>query len=121
MTNITYTVSITNPQLHLFDVELKIDKWEKKQLNLKMPVWTPGSYLVREYARHLQNFQVKGNKQNNLSYQKKTKNHWLIETDNETTINVKYQIYANELTVRTNHLDETHGFFYRCGFISLCS
>lgn len=86
-----------------------------------MPVWTPGSYLVREYARHLQNFQVKGNKQNNLSYQKKTKNHWLIETDNETTINVKYQIYANELTVRTNHLDETHGFFYRCGFISLCS
>lgn len=111
MTNITYTVSITNPQLHLFDVELKIDKWEKKQLNLKMPVWTPGFYLVREYARHLQNFQVKGNKQNNLSYQKKTKNHWLIETDNETTINVKYQIYANELTVRTNHLDETHGFF----------
>lgn len=35
MTNITYTVSITNPQLHLFDVELKIDKWEKKTIKFK--------------------------------------------------------------------------------------
>lgn len=111
MIEIKYTVSIINPESHLFNVELIIDNWQEKELNLKMPVWTPGSYLVREYSRHLQNFQAEDKEKNKLKWQKKSKNHWVVNTEKNNQINIKYQIYANELTVRTNHLDNSHGFF----------
>ncbi len=111
MVNIAYIISIVNPESHLFNVELKIKNWQEKKLNLKMPVWTPGSYLVREYSRHLQNFQAETDVNRKLKWQKKRKNHWLVNTNENSQINIKYQIYGNELTVRTNHLDTTHGFF----------
>lgn len=106
-----YRVSMPQPQNHLFTVELEIPAWEDQILNLQMPVWTPGSYLVREYAKHLENFQaynLAGDRL--LGWQKTSKNQWQIA---EATGGVKlsYQIYANELTVRTNHLDPSHGYF----------
>lgn len=103
--NIHYFVSMSAPESHLFEVTLNISNWQEKTLDLKMPVWTPGSYLIREYSRHLQNFTA------NLTWEKKAKNYWQIDTNNESNITIKYQIYANDLTVRTNHLDATHGYF----------
>ncbi|MGB5771858.1 MAG: peptidase M61, partial [Crocosphaera sp.] len=50
---LTYSVKMTQASLHLFEVSLHIENWTNTVLNLKMPVWTPGSYLVREYARHI--------------------------------------------------------------------
>ena len=110
--NIHYYVSMPQPAEHLFKVQLEINNWQEKILNLKMPVWTPGSYLVREYAKHLQNFSAKNTiKNNDLVNKKVAKNHWLIETNNNDQITINYEIYANDLTVRTNHLNNTHGFF----------
>ncbi len=107
-----YQVAMPEPQCHLFEVTLHISHWKKKTLNLKMPVWTPGSYLVREYARHVQDFQAISSSSNELLVNHKiAKNHWQIITEHETDITVKYQVFANELTVRTNHLDSTHGYF----------
>ena len=77
-----------------------------------MPVWTPGSYLVREYARHLQDFVAQdSSSQESLVSRKINKNHWQIVTENRSKITVTYRVYANDLTVRTNHLDSTHGYF----------
>src|SRR5688500_2378479 len=57
---ISYTVSMSKPATHLLEVEMRI-RWNQMPtaLELKMPVWTPGSYLVREYARHVQDFSSK--------------------------------------------------------------
>ena len=54
---ITYTVSMPKPATHLLEVEMRV-RWAKMphKTELKMPVWTPGSYLVREFARHVQDF-----------------------------------------------------------------
>lgn len=110
--NIHYIVSIPCPESHLFTITLNIENWQENILDLKMPVWTPGSYLVREYSRHLQNFQANSSEnQSQLTWQKKAKNYWQIDTKNQENITIKYQIYANDLTVRTNHLDSTHGYF----------
>lgn len=110
--NIHYFVSMPVPESHLFEVTLNIENWQEKTLDLKMPVWTPGSYLVREYSRHLQNFTANAtDKNSNFTWEKIAKNYWLINTNNESNITIKYQIYANDLTVRTNHLDATHGYF----------
>jgi len=105
-----YQVAMSQPASHLFEVTLQISDWRSPILDLKMPVWTPGSYLVREYARHLQDFTARSGEQE-LTSCKLGKNHWQVARSNSTEIQVSYRIYANELTVRTNHLDATHGYF----------
>ena len=110
--NMFYKVGMSQPTSHLFEVTLRLVNWQEKRLNLKMPVWTPGSYLVREYARHLQDFVAKDSSSHkSLVSHKVSKNHWQIVTENISEITVNYRIYANDLTVRTNHLDATHGYF----------
>ncbi|MGK7945845.1 MAG: M61 family metallopeptidase [Microcystaceae cyanobacterium] len=109
---IHYQVSMPHPTYHLFEVMLTVKNWSNDTLNLKMPVWTPGSYLVREYSKNLQGFTAyNGQTKERLGFSKISKNHWQIATENITEVIVSYQMYANELTVRTNHLDQTHGYF----------
>ncbi|MBF2016572.1 MAG: M61 family metallopeptidase [Rivularia sp. T60_A2020_040] len=107
---ISYQVAMPQPQTHLFEVTLHLQGYSSSTLDLKMPVWTPGSYLVREYAKHLQDFSAISDDKA-LIWRKISKNHWQVDTDNVSEITIKYRIFANELTVRTNHLDLTHGYF----------
>ncbi len=112
-----YRVAMSQPESHLFEVKLgvqleQLDQNLKKAsvLDLKMPVWTPGSYLVREYARHLQDFQVYDQEGRIKTWRKLSKNHWQIEISEASEIIVEYRMFANDLSVRTNHLDGTHGY-----------
>lgn len=110
--NLHYQVAMPCPQSHYFEVSFGIQGWQEDVLDLKFPVWTPGSYLVREYVRHLQEFAVCNAQDSTpLAAEKLSKNHWRVQTSGAETIRVSYRIYANELTVRTNHLDYSHGFF----------
>ena len=106
-----YQVAMSQPVSHLFEVTLQISNWHSSTLDLKMPVWTPGSYLVREYARHVQDFVASNSDGSQLASQKLAKNHWQINTEGCAEVKVSYRVYANDLTVRTNHLDATHGYF----------
>lgn len=116
-----YRISIPEPENHLLHVELAIADWHKTTLDLKLPVWTPGSYLVREYAKHLQDFTVTDATGRNIPWQKVSKNHWQINWQKnggeqlsnfkDSVITIRYRIFCNELTVRTNHIDSTHAFF----------
>ncbi|HAA28205.1 MAG TPA: peptidase M61, partial [Cyanobacteria bacterium UBA8553] len=109
---IHYQVAMPQPESHLFEVTLLVQGWQESVLNLKMPVWTPGSYLVREYSRHVQDFAADtGDQWHSLPSCKLSKNHWQIETAIASQIRVRYRVFANELSVRTNHLDATHGYF----------
>ncbi len=106
-----YQVAMSQPASHLFEVTLQVNNWQSEVLDLKMPVWTPGSYLVREYARHVQDFVAEDNQGEALVSHKVSKNHWQITTGDNSRLKVSYRVYANDLTVRTNHLDSTHGYF----------
>ncbi|MBW4693527.1 MAG: M61 family metallopeptidase [Lyngbya sp. HA4199-MV5] len=109
-----YEVAMPEPESHLFEVCLHVKGCQHVEdlLDLKMPVWTPGSYLVREYARHLQDFAAADDRTNTpLPWRKLSKNHWQIETQGHEGVILRYRIYADELSVRTNHLDGTHGYF----------
>ena len=107
---IEYQVAMPQPQNHLFEVTLQLSNYSSPLLDLKLPVWTPGSYLVREYAKHLQDFEAFTGEET-LTWRKVSKNHWQVETEEVAKITIKYSIFANELTVRTNHLDASHGYF----------
>lgn len=110
--DIGYTVSMTKPSTHLLEVEMRI-KWTQMpaQLELKLPVWTPGSYLIREYARHVQDFAVKDAGGATLGWTKTNKNTWAVEAKGAKDIVATYRVYANELTVRTNELNDEHAFW----------
>lgn len=109
---ISYTVSMSKPATHLLEVEMRL-AWTTMpaQAELKMPVWTPGSYLVREYARHVESFSAQDAGGAALAWRKTNKNTWQIDTKGEREIVARYNVYANELTVRTNELNDEHAFF----------
>lgn len=109
---IGYTVSMSKPATHLLEVEMRV-RWNQMpaSFELKMPVWTPGSYLVREYARHVQDFAVKNSSGSTLDWQKINKNTWQVRTSGTKEIVATYRVYANELTVRTNELNDDHAFW----------
>src|SRR5215468_7235573 len=79
--DIGYTVSMTKPWTHLLEVQMRV-RWNQMpdKLELKMPVWTPGSYLIREYARHVQDFAVKDRDGRDLAWRKVNKNTWQVDT-----------------------------------------
>jgi len=109
---IDYTLSMSKPSTHLLEVEMNM-KWDAmpNQPEVKMAVWTPGSYLVREYARHVLDFVVVDGAGNTLDWRKISKNTWQIDAKGAKEIRIGYQVYANELTVRTNELNYEHAFF----------
>jgi predicted metalloprotease with PDZ domain len=104
-----YRVGMEGYRAHLFTVELVIAGWTAEHLVLQMPVWTPGSYLVREYSRHLQDFEAHDGEGRPLPWTKTAKHTWQVEA--APTVHVRYRIYAHELTVRTSHLDTSHAYF----------
>jgi len=110
MNRVHYEISTMRHTAHLLDVTISISHPDAV-MELKMPVWTPGSYMVREYARHVQAFRVVQDGQS-CRWQKTDKCTWQIQLLNtDAPVEVRYSVYAYELTVRTNHVDDTHAFF----------
>jgi len=109
---ISYTVSMPRPATHLLEVEMRVS-WAQMpdQTELKMPVWTPGSYLVREYARHVQAFGAKDANGGDLKWRKTSKNTWQVDSKGVKEFVARYKVYSNELTVRTNELNDEHAFW----------
>jgi predicted metalloprotease with PDZ domain len=105
---IVHRVSIPDPKTHLVHVETTVsaDDGLPDALVLFMAVWTPGSYLVREYARNIETLAAVSP----ARARKVRKNAWRVETHGASRIVVRYRVYANELTVRTSHVDESHAF-----------
>ncbi len=96
------------PHTHLFHVELEVDG-VRSAASLAMPSWTPGSYLMREFPRNVQGFTATDGAGAPLSWTRTDKNRWRVDAPADGALRVRYQVYANELTVRTSHLDATHG------------
>jgi predicted metalloprotease with PDZ domain len=112
MAHIHYTVSMPQPETHLFQLEMQVKDVDQPVCDLVMPSWTPGSYLIREFSRHVQEFAAASLATGQpLPWRKLNKNTWQVENAGGTGIVVRYKVYANELTVRTSHLDTSHGYF----------
>jgi predicted metalloprotease with PDZ domain len=106
---INYTISFPEAQAHYADVEMTISGLAQKTLDLKMPVWAPGSYLVREFTKNIESLDVSaGNKA--LPALKTRKNIWHVNIAGKSTVTVKYRVYAFEVSVRTSFIDAEHAF-----------
>jgi predicted metalloprotease with PDZ domain len=108
--SISYELRMPKPQNHYFEVQMNIADNDDKQIEVKMPVWTPGSYLVREFSKNVNLVKAFTKDGKALKVSKKSKNAWLIDAGNEKNIQVKYEVYSFEVSVRTPFLDLSHGF-----------
>lgn len=113
--SVRYTLSMPDPSTHYFQVEVEFTDLQHPViqaqgfLDLRMPVWIPGSYMIREYARHIDTFQAFADGQS-VPAQKIRKNAWRVPVAGVDHLRITYALYANELTVRTNFLDSEHGY-----------
>jgi predicted metalloprotease with PDZ domain len=108
-TQITYNISFPEAQAHYADIEMKISGLKQNELELKMPVWTPGSYLVREFERNIESLSASANGKP-LAAVKTRKNIWQLRTAGISSVTVKYRVYAFEISVRTSFIDASHAF-----------
>ncbi len=85
------------------EAEFPIEAFTGPDKILALPVWTPGSYKVRDYSKSLGTMELLDVPGGTVS--KIAKNRWQLEGDfaNRTTIKVAYTVYGHELTVRTNY------------------
>jgi predicted metalloprotease with PDZ domain len=80
-------------------------------MQIWLPVWTPGSYLIREYARNIESISaVDADSGKSLVIEKTSKNRWSIQCEKSSYVRVHYTLYCREPSVRTNWVEEEYGF-----------
>jgi predicted metalloprotease with PDZ domain len=110
---ITHRIDIADAHAHLFRVTLSVAKPAAEQ-RLSLPVWIPGSYLVREFARQLSGMSAKQGTRE-LPLQQLDKATWLARCSGRGTLTVSYLVYAFDTSVRAAFLDANRGFFNGTG------
>jgi predicted metalloprotease with PDZ domain len=106
---ISYRIAVADPHAHLYRVTLKVPQPEPQQ-RLSLPVWIPGSYMVREFARQLSAFEAMQGTQP-LALEQLDKTSWLARCSGSAALEVSYLVYAFDTSVRTAFLDAERGFF----------
>ena len=106
---IHYRVEPANLNAHLFRVTLRIERPAADQ-TVSLPVWIPGSYLVREFSKNLQQLSAKQGRKS-LLLEQQGKNAWRVQANPAKALELSYEIYALDNSVRTAWLDGERGFF----------
>lgn len=101
---IRYAVRFPAPETNYLEVEARVPTDGRPAIEMMMAVWTPGSYLIREYQRNVEgvNATVAGRP---VPVQKTTKNRWRIATGGAREITFGYRVFSHEMTVRSNWVD----------------
>jgi predicted metalloprotease with PDZ domain len=107
---IRYRVAMPEPQSHEFHVTMDIPALpERRSLDIVFPVWAPGSYLVRDFSRHVYELgATAGGKP--LVIERLDKARWRLQTGGRAAT-VRYRVFAFEQSVRTSFLDDRHAFW----------
>ena len=102
---IRYTLRFPAPHTHYLEVEAVYPTGGRPEVELMMAVWTPGSYLVREYERHVEGLTATSADGRALAATKPAKNRWRVPTGGAPAVTVRYRVYGREMTVRNNWVD----------------
>ena len=109
MAAVHYCIEAADLNSHLWRVKMTIELPASTQI-LSLPVWIPGSYMVREFSKHLQGLECRQS-QRTLKVKQLDKASWAVECDNQHPLEVSYEVYALDNSVRSAWLDSSRGFF----------
>ena len=104
---IRYVVSFPAPHTHYMEIAATVPTGGRPEIELMMAVWTPGSYLVREYERNVERVRAAAAGRA-LTIDKSDKNRWRVVTGGASSVTVSYGVYAREMSVRTNWVDASY-------------
>jgi predicted metalloprotease with PDZ domain len=107
---IAYRIDIADAHAHLFRVTLTVPQPAAEQ-RVSLPVWIPGSYLVREFARHLSGLQATQGKRARSRCSSSTRPPGWPAVSGRGALTLSYLVYAFDNSVRTAFLDANRGFF----------
>lgn len=104
---VRYIVRFPERSSHYLSIEANFVTHAIGELEVFLPVWTPGSYLVREYARNIEAISATGSAGEPLPCCKSRKNRWRILTNGASEVRVSYKVYCREMSVRTNWVEDS--------------
>jgi predicted metalloprotease with PDZ domain len=105
-----YRIGSRRPEAHIFNVELTLAKPAPDGQRMRLPNWIPGSYMIRDFSRHLMSLTAEDGAGRPVALTKTGKSEWQCAPA-EGPLVLRYEVYAWDLSVRGAHLDQTHGFF----------
>jgi predicted metalloprotease with PDZ domain len=106
---VVYDVRLKSPGAHIYEVSCRVSNPDPGGQEFSLPGWIPGSYLMRDYARHV--IEVTAESEGELLPLTKTdKSTWRV-TSTSGSLLLRAEIYANDLSVRGAFLDFDHAFF----------
>lgn len=104
-TPVRYTLRFPAAQTHYVEVEATYPAAGAKQIEVMIPVWSPGSYLVREYARNVENVSATTDRGETVAVEKTRKNRWRFPTRGASAMTFRYRVYGREMRVQTDFID----------------
>lgn len=108
---VAYRITPSRPAAHLFKLLCRIAAPDPAGQRLSLPAWIPGSYMVREFARNIVSLTARADGQA-LALTQLDKASWQVApAPAGSVLELEYEVYAWDLSVRTAHLDQNHGFF----------
>ncbi len=105
---VRYTIDLTNRRQHLVTVSVVVPKDCASSATVTLPCWTPGSYLRRDYIRHLQHISATDSDGNLVTLTPVDGDTWLLANDVSTAVTITMELFAHEASVRTNMVDATN-------------
>lgn len=114
-TRMSYTVSMDQPATHYYKVEFRYDGFTVGTIDLKIPAWTPGYYMILDLAKNVVDFKVTNGTGKPLDFRKTAKNVWTVQTTGEKSLVATYYVYANRASVAEPYLGENRGFISPTG------
>ena len=107
---IHYHVNVSCIAGHIFDVNLRIENPDVNGQILTLPAWIPGSYMIRDFAKNIITISAKDDAGQEISIQKSDKQTWKVQAVS-TSLYIKYQVYAFDLSVRGAYINDEMAFF----------
>ena len=106
---LAYIVRVDRPTTHLVDIEIVVRRVETPSLQFVMPAWGPGRYAIYDFAKNVQEFSAEGADDHPLPWIKLDKQTWQVDASQAGgTIQVHYQVFANDLTGSFSQVDSVH-------------
>jgi len=107
---VDYAIDLTSPEHHLGQVSATFPVTSTPYLDVKMPAWRSGRYTILDLANGVRRFAATDAAGHALAWEKVDKSTWRVHLSQPTAIRVGYELYANELGLRTRHIDDSHAF-----------
>nr|WP_294846576.1 PDZ domain-containing protein [uncultured Sphingomonas sp.] len=107
---VNYAVDLTKPEHHSANVAINFPETSGPYLDVKMPAWRTGKYVILNLANGVSQFNASDASGKPLKWQKVDKSTWRVSLSDAQPVRVSYQIYGNELGLRSRHIDDSHAY-----------